>query len=103
MAPIERLWNERNRTPVLVISGIIILVIAIGDWWTKPYVSLGFLYLFPVMFAAAFLPRWLVALDWLRLRRPGRAVQLTGTFAGPLVLRCAGPGWVRVVRGGVGP
>ena len=61
MAPIERLWNERNRTPVLVISGIIILAIAIVDWWTKPYVSLGFLYLFPIMFAAAFLPRWLVA------------------------------------------
>jgi PAS domain S-box-containing protein len=32
------------------------------DWWTKPYVSLGFLYLFPIMLAAAFLPRWLVAL-----------------------------------------
>jgi two-component system sensor kinase FixL len=61
MAPIERLWNERNRTPVLVISGIIIVAIAIVDWWTKPYVSLGFLYLFPIMFAAAFLPRWLVA------------------------------------------
>jgi PAS domain S-box-containing protein len=61
MVSIERLWNERNRTPVLVISGIFILVIAIVDWWTKPYVSLGFLYLFPIMFAAAFLPRWLVA------------------------------------------
>jgi len=61
MVSIERLWNERNRNPVLVISGIFILVIAIVDWWTKPYVSLGFLYLFPIMFAAAFLPRWLVA------------------------------------------
>src|SRR5208283_374327 len=58
---IERLWNERNRNKVLVISGVIILVIAIVDWRTKPYVSLGFLYLFPIMFAAAFLPRWLVA------------------------------------------
>src|SRR5580692_2180895 len=62
MVSIERLWNERNRNPVLVISGIFILVIAMVDWWTKPYVSLGFLYLFPIMFAAAFLPRWLVAL-----------------------------------------
>jgi len=61
MLPLERLWNERNRTPVLAISGAFILVIAIIDWWTKPYVSLGFLYLFPIMFAAAFLPRWLVA------------------------------------------
>jgi PAS domain S-box-containing protein len=62
MVSIERLWNERNRNKVLTISGIIILVIAIIDWRTERYVSLGFLYLFPIMFAAAFLPRWLVAL-----------------------------------------
>jgi PAS domain S-box-containing protein len=62
MLPIERLWHDRNRIPVLTISGTIILVIAVIDWWTEPYVSLGFLYLFPIMFAAAFLPRWLVAL-----------------------------------------
>jgi PAS domain S-box-containing protein len=62
MLPLERLWHDQNRTPVLAISGIIILVIAVVDWWTKPYVSLGFLYLFPIMFGAAFLPRWFVAL-----------------------------------------
>jgi PAS domain S-box-containing protein len=62
MVPLERLWEERNRTPVLAISGAIILIVAVVDWWTKPYVSLGFLYLFPIMLAAAFLPRWLVAL-----------------------------------------
>ncbi|MGD0498605.1 MAG: LuxR C-terminal-related transcriptional regulator [Bryobacteraceae bacterium] len=61
MLPLERLWHDQNRTPVLTISGTIILAIAALDWWTKPYVSLGFLYLFPIMFAAAFLPRWLVA------------------------------------------
>ena len=61
MVSIERLWNERNRNRVLAISGVIILIIAVVDWRTKPYVSLGFLYLFPIMFAAAFLPRWLVA------------------------------------------
>jgi PAS domain S-box-containing protein len=32
------------------------------DWWTKPYVSLGFLYLFPIMLAAGYLPRWSVGL-----------------------------------------
>jgi PAS domain S-box-containing protein len=62
MLPLERLWQNQNRTPVLAISGIIILAIAVLDWWTKPYLSLGFLYLFPIMFAAAFLPRWFVAL-----------------------------------------
>jgi PAS domain S-box-containing protein len=60
--PLERLWEERNRALVLAISGAIILIVAAVDWWTKPYVSLGFLYLFPIMLAAAFLPRWQVAL-----------------------------------------
>src|ERR1700678_1556883 len=62
MAPLERLWEERNRTAVLAMSGAIILIIAAVDWWTKPYVSLGFLYLFPIMLSAAFLPRWAVVL-----------------------------------------
>ena len=62
MLPLERLWEERNRTAVLTISAAIILIVAAVDWWTEPYVSLGFLYLFPIMLAAAFLPRWLVAL-----------------------------------------
>jgi len=34
-----------------------IVAIALVDWWTTPYVSLGFLYLFPIMLAAGFLPR----------------------------------------------
>jgi DNA-binding CsgD family transcriptional regulator len=62
MLVLERLWHERNRTSVLTISLTIILLNATVDWWTKPYVSLGFLYLFPIMFAAAFLPRWLIVL-----------------------------------------
>jgi len=60
MLPLERLWREQSRTPVLTVSGALILIVAAVDWWTKPYVSLGFLYLFPIMFAAAFLPRWMI-------------------------------------------
>ncbi len=59
---LERVWEERNRTPVLLGSGIIILLIAMADWWTMPYVSLGFLYLFPIMLAAGFLPRFLIVM-----------------------------------------
>jgi PAS domain S-box-containing protein len=59
---LERLWEERNRTPVLLLSGAIVFIVALVDWLTKPYVSLGFLYLFPIMLAAAFLPRWLIVL-----------------------------------------
>ncbi|HYA17095.1 MAG TPA: LuxR C-terminal-related transcriptional regulator [Bryobacteraceae bacterium] len=55
---IERVWELKNRVPVLLASWAILLLIAVVDWWTRPYVSLGFLYLFPIMLAAAFLPRW---------------------------------------------
>jgi PAS domain S-box-containing protein len=59
---LERLWDEANRMSVLAVSAAAILVIAVVDWWTKPYVSLGFLYLFPIILSAAYLPRWMVAL-----------------------------------------
>jgi two-component system, LuxR family, sensor kinase FixL len=59
---LENVWEDRNRTPVLLISGAIIAIVALVDWWTKPYVAFGFLYLFPIIFVAAFLPRWFVVL-----------------------------------------
>jgi PAS domain S-box-containing protein len=62
MRGLERLWEPRSRTLVLTASGVILLAIASLDWWTKPYVSLGFLYLFPIMLAAGFLPRWAIGL-----------------------------------------
>jgi len=46
----------------LSISGAMVLIIALADWWTMPYVSLGFLYLFPIMLAAGFLPRWAIVI-----------------------------------------
>jgi PAS domain S-box-containing protein len=61
MLPLERLWHEQSRIAVLTTSAVFTFLIAAVDWWTKPYVSLGFLYLFPIMFAAAFLPRWMIA------------------------------------------
>jgi PAS domain S-box-containing protein len=60
MLNLEWIWEPRNRTVVLLTSAGIVLVIAVVDWWTKPYVSLGFLYLFPIMLAAGFLPRWAI-------------------------------------------
>src|SRR5579864_7069196 len=59
---LERVWDEHNRTSVLLASGAIILVVAVADWWTKPFVAFGVLYLFPIMLAAGFLPRWVIAL-----------------------------------------
>ncbi len=62
MLNLEWIWEPRHRTAVLLISGGIVLAIGALDWWTKPYISLGFLYLFPIMLAAGFLPRWAIAL-----------------------------------------
>jgi|SRR5579872_3854324 len=56
------LWEGRNRTRVLLMSGAMLVAIALVDWRTEPYVSLGFLYLFPIMLTARFLPRWAVVL-----------------------------------------
>ena len=60
MMSLAEFWEERNRTRVLLLSGVLLLIIALGDWWTKPYFSLGLLYLFPIMLTARFLPRWSV-------------------------------------------
>jgi hypothetical protein len=62
MLRLERVWDPRRRLLVLSVAGAIMCAIALVDWWTMPYVSLGFLYLFPIMLAAAFLPRWAVTL-----------------------------------------
>lgn len=62
MFGLERVWDQENRRSVLAVSAATMLAIALVDWWTMPFVSLGFLYLFPIMLAAGFLPRWAVAL-----------------------------------------
>jgi PAS domain S-box-containing protein len=59
---LERVWAERNRRAVLLVSGSIILTVAVAGWRSGPHVSLSFLYLLPIMLAAAFLPRSLVVL-----------------------------------------
>ena len=54
---VEKLWGRKNRNSALLWSAGMIVLIALVDWLTPPYVSLGFLYLFPIMLAAGFLPR----------------------------------------------
>jgi PAS domain S-box-containing protein len=62
MPHLDWIWDQRNRASVLLASSVVVVAIAAVDWWTKPYFSLGFLYLFPVMLAAGFLPRWAIVL-----------------------------------------
>jgi len=61
MPHLDWIWERRNGAPVLLASSVLVFAIALVDWWTKPYFSLGFLYLFPIMLAAGFLPRWAIA------------------------------------------
>jgi two-component system, LuxR family, sensor kinase FixL len=62
MAHLELIWDRRHRAAILSASGALLVAIAAIDWWTKPYFSLGFLYLFPIMLAAGFFPRWAIVL-----------------------------------------
>src|SRR5580700_12010760 len=51
------IYAPANRTKLMVVAGLLISAIAVVDWATKPYISLGFLYLFPIMILGGFLPR----------------------------------------------
>lgn len=46
-----------NRARLITFAGLSIAAIAVVDWATKPYISLGFLYLFPIMILGGFLSR----------------------------------------------
>ena len=52
------IYTEDNRKRFLVAAAILIVAIAVVDWQTKPFISIGFLYLFPILLIAGFLPRW---------------------------------------------
>jgi PAS domain S-box-containing protein len=56
------IYSEDNRKRFLAAAAILIVVIAVIDWQTKPYISIGFLYLFPILLVAGFLPRWQITL-----------------------------------------
>ncbi len=51
------IYTPANRTRLIVVAGLSISAIALVDWATKPYISLGFLYLFPIMILGGFLSR----------------------------------------------
>jgi two-component system, LuxR family, sensor kinase FixL len=55
---LSSIYTRKNRTPFLLTAAFLIVLIATIDWFTKPYISIGFLYLFPIMLIAGFLPRW---------------------------------------------
>ncbi len=58
MKDILSVFVPANRTMLLTVAGVLVLVIAVTDWLTKPYISLGFLYLFPIIIVGGILSRW---------------------------------------------
>ena len=57
MKSLLSIFVPANRTMLLTVAGILTAAIAITDWLTKPYISLGFLYLFPIIIVGGFLSR----------------------------------------------
>ena len=51
------IYVPANRSKLIVVAAFLIAAIALVDWATKPYISLGFLYLFPIMMVGGFLSR----------------------------------------------
>ncbi len=57
MLDLPSIYVPANRARLLVIAGLLITAIAVADWLTMPYMSLGFLYLFPIMIVGGYLSR----------------------------------------------
>jgi len=49
MKDLLSIYAPAIRTRMLVIAGFLIAGIAAVDWWVPHYISLGFLYLFPII------------------------------------------------------
>lgn len=56
------IYSEGNRRRFLVAAAVLVIAIALIDWQTKPFISIGFLYLFPILLVAGFLPSWQIIL-----------------------------------------
>ena len=52
-----KVWSAKNRTPLLAFSVAAVGTISLFDWWHPTYISLGFLYIVPIMLAAGYIGR----------------------------------------------
>jgi two-component system, LuxR family, sensor kinase FixL len=51
------IYAPANRGRMLLVAGFLTAAIAAIDWWATHYISLGFLYLFPIIIVGGFLSR----------------------------------------------
>jgi two-component system, LuxR family, sensor kinase FixL len=61
MKDLLSIYTPANRTRMVAFAYFLIGAIAAVDWWATHYISLGFLYLFPIIIVGGFLSRiWIV-------------------------------------------
>lgn len=56
------IYSRANRKALLIAALILTVAIAVVDWYTKSFISIGFLYLFPMMLLSGLLNRWQIIL-----------------------------------------
>ncbi len=52
------IYSRTSRKTLLATAAVLTCVIAIVDWYTRPFISIGFLYLFPMMLISGIFRRW---------------------------------------------
>ncbi len=52
------IYTRADKKFLLLTAAALVAAIAFTDWFTKPYISIGFLYLFPIMLISGILARW---------------------------------------------
>jgi two-component system, LuxR family, sensor kinase FixL len=66
MKDLLSIYAPVNRNRMLAIACVLIAAIAAVDWWATHYISLGFMYLFPIIIVGGFLSRsWIVLVSLL--------------------------------------
>jgi hypothetical protein len=54
------IYTRADRRLLILTATVLVAGIAFTDLFTKPYISIGFRYLFPIMLISGILPRWLI-------------------------------------------
>ena len=52
------IYSHTNRKTLLITAVVLTGIIATVDWYTRPFISIGFLYLFPIMLISGVVQRW---------------------------------------------
>lgn len=52
------IYSGTNRKILLITAAALTVIVAAIDWYTRPYISIGFLYLFPIMLISGVVRRW---------------------------------------------